>query len=54
MIHPDAKHTEDLERCDREIERILQEARAGRGDAHGIYQGLRDWRTEKKLIADEP
>jgi hypothetical protein len=23
------------------------------GDAHGIYQALRDWRTERKLIADE-
>ncbi len=42
-----------LARCDREIERICEEARAGIGDAHGIYQGLHDWRTEKKLIANE-
>ena len=59
MIHPDAKRktspasTEDLARCDREIEKICEDARAGIGDANGIYQGLRDWRTERKLIADE-
>jgi hypothetical protein len=40
----------DLARCDREIARIQEEARAGIGDAHGIYQGLHDWRTEKNLI----
>ena len=40
----------ELARCDREIERICEEARAGIGDAHGIYQGLYDWRTEKVLI----
>ncbi len=44
---------QDLARCDREIERIIEEARAGRGDAHGIYQGLHDWRTEKKMILNE-
>jgi hypothetical protein len=41
----------ELARCDREIARICEEARAGIGDAHGIFQGLHDWRTEKKLIA---
>jgi hypothetical protein len=40
----------DLARCDREIARIQEEARAGIGDAHGIYQGLHDWRTEKRAI----
>lgn len=42
---------DELARCDREIARICEEARAGIGDAHGIFQGLHDWRTEKKLIA---
>jgi hypothetical protein len=43
---------EDLARCDREIERIYQEAYAGNPDVHGILLGLHDWRTEKKLIED--
>jgi hypothetical protein len=41
---------EDLARCDREIQRICEEAYAGNLDIHGILQGLYDWRTEKKLI----
>jgi hypothetical protein len=41
---------EDLARCDREIERICEEALNGNRDIHGMLQGLHDWRTEKKLI----
>jgi hypothetical protein len=42
-----------LARCDREIERIYSEAYAGNPDVEGILLGLHDWRTEKKLIANE-
>lgn len=41
----------ELARCDREIERIKEEAYAGNPDIHGMLLGLHDWRTEKKLIA---
>jgi hypothetical protein len=36
--------------CDREIECICEEARAGNPDVHGMLLGLHDWRTEKNLI----
>jgi hypothetical protein len=40
----------ELARCDREIERIYQEAYAGNPDIDGMLLGLHDWRTEKILI----
>ena len=43
----------ELERCDREIIRIEEEARNGNPDVHGILQGLHDWRYEKRLIMKE-
>lgn len=44
---------DELARCDREIERIIQEAHAGNPDVDGILLGLHDWRTERRMILDK-
>ena len=41
-----------LARCDREIEALKAEARAGNPDVSGIMLGLRDWRDERRAILD--
>lgn len=46
-------HQKELERCDREIARIIAEAQSGNPDIDGILLGLHDWRAEKKLIERE-
>ena len=46
-------HQKELERCDREIARIISEAHLGNRDIDGILLGLHDWRAEKRLIEKE-
>jgi hypothetical protein len=43
----------EIERCDREIARIVTEAHAGNTDIDGMLLGLHDWRAEKILIEKE-
>jgi len=46
--------SEALARCDREIDKIIEEAYSGNLDIEGMLLGLHDWRTEKLLIEKEP
>ncbi len=39
-----------LQRCDREIEALKAEARAGNPDVEGIMLGLADWHGERRMI----
>ena len=52
-MNPPEGVSEELERCDREIARIIAEAHAGNPDIDGMLLGLHDWRTEKLLIEKE-
>lgn len=42
----------DLDRCDREIERLAREVKS-RVDPVGAYLGLQDWQYERRLIERE-
>lgn len=52
-MNPPEGVSKELERCDREIARIIAEAHAGNPDIDGMLQGLHDWRAEKILIEQE-